>query len=148
MRIENGIVVDVDGGRVLIEANAEATCASCAAKDSCNLDVSSHKRRIWMDNTIGAQNGDLVSFKIEEKGILLSSLILYLLPVVLLMGGAIGLSLAAPVLEYDSELMSVIGGLAGLLLYIVVLKVIYPHIKKRNIFSPVLVSDWDCAKDK
>lgn len=149
MRIEQGTVVQIEGGRVLVEANGETFCAACEARNSCLMDSASHKRHIWIDNTIGARNGDGVSFKIEEKGVVLSSMLLYLLPVVLLFSGALFFGLAAPVWQwkYDSELLAVIGGFAGLLVYVIILKVLYPFIKKRNIFAPVLVSNEDLGKD-
>ena len=140
MRIESGTVVAIDEDRVLVESGSEVACSSCKMQDACLMDKDSHKRRIWVVNSLGVQNGETVSYMIEEKGVLLAAVILYLLPIILLMAGAATLSLAAPSFGYDKDLFAVIGGFAGLIVYALALKIVYPKIKNKKIFSPSLVS--------
>ncbi len=140
MRTEHGTVSAVKDGMILVDSKAESFCAHCGAKDSCAaIDDDSRKRQIWMKNTAGAVIGDRVIFGIREEGVILSSLLLYLLPVICLAAGAA--AGAAFSSEAGQEKWACAGGAAGILFSGFVIFICSGILKKKkkNIFEPVLL---------
>lgn len=137
--MEQGVVIDIDRGRVLVEAGPNASCCDCAAAGSCMIAASGGKRRIWMENSRGARLGDEVSFFIEERAVIAGSVIYYAIPVVMLVTGIVaGLSLAGR-FGADPEFASIAGGVVGLIMSYGITAVISSSIKKRDLFVPRLV---------
>ena len=137
--VERGIVVEVDGGAILVETAAGPSCEGCAAGHSCALIGSTARRRIRMENTLGARVGDGVAFIVEGRAVVAGSLLFYLLPAVMLvagvlLGGGFGGRAGA-----DRELASVLGGLAGLIMSFPAVAALSAALKKRRGFSPRLV---------
>jgi sigma-E factor negative regulatory protein RseC len=94
------------------------------------------KRRIWIDNVLGAQQGDCVVFSIDEKDVVVSSLVLYLVPVVFLIAGAaMGASLHGR-LSMDRDSLAALGGAAGFLLSLIVVALVSRLAVRRGVFSP------------
>lgn len=140
MRIEFGTVVEERAGKVLVEAVAESFCESCSARGSCSTKTGSVKKTLWIDNTLNAVTGDTVTFGIEEKGVMTASALLYLLPVALLLLGAVAGGRAAESLNFEADLCAAAGGGLGLLMFIPVLLVVMRIKKNKNVFAPVLLS--------
>ena len=142
MRIERGVVTEDSKGMVLVEFLDGGECSSCPSAKSCPFCATSGKNSIWIDNTISAKKGDAVNFIIEEKNVVMASAFIYLLPTMLLIGGSVLGNIAASVWELNKDLFTGIGGMTGLLIFVVIIKTTSSDIfNKRRIFQPVLVSD-------
>ena len=146
MRIESGIVTEEAGDTVLVEFLADRGCSTCSSAKSCPFCAGTSQNSIWIDNTIGAKKGDAVNFVIEEKNVLLASAFIYLIPTVLLIGGSVLGYAAALVWGLSRDLFAGIGGAAGLLVFVVIIKTASSIFNKRRIFQPVLVSGEDYQK--
>ncbi|MCL2026037.1 MAG: SoxR reducing system RseC family protein [Leptospirales bacterium] len=148
MRTERGIVTDDAGGKVLVEfLESDRGCSSCSSSKSCPFSAGRDRNSIWLDNTIGAKKGDFVNFIIEEKHVVMASALVYLVPTVLLIGGAILGNAAASVWALNKDVFTGIGGITGLLISVVIIKTVSPVFnKKKRIFQPVLVRSDDFLK--
>jgi len=146
MRIESGIVVEESRNTVLVEFLGDRGCSSCASAKSCPFCAGGGRNSIWIDNTIGAVKGDAINFIIEEKNVIMASAFIYLLPTVLLVGGSVLGNAAATVWGLNGDLFTGIGGVAGLLIFVVIFKTSSKIFNKRRIFQPVLVSGADFQK--
>ncbi len=112
MALECGTVVRVEEERVLVELSAQGMCASCSAREGCVSLSDGRKRQIFLQNTLNAAMGDMVEFRVEERAVILSSLLLYLMPVLFLVAGVILGYRYYGLIGMDQDLAS---GLAGII---------------------------------
>ncbi|MBI5862525.1 MAG: SoxR reducing system RseC family protein [Rhodocyclales bacterium] len=108
----DAIVVAVTTDHLWVELPQRATaCGSCKSADGCQvgiLGLTAGPRRYRLERMCGAQVGDRVSLRIEQGALWHASLMSYLLPVLLAIGGAaLGQAL-------DGDGAAMIGMLAGL----------------------------------
>ena len=153
MHLERGTVKEVSQGRALIECDPQEECAGCAARHTCMAAQNPKKRAIWIENTIGADVGEDVMFRIEEKGVVRASLILYLFPILCLIGGiyaGAGLfreAAASAGVILDRDLAAGIGGFAGLIIAFAVMRLLSARMARNDIFRPELVGRADEEND-
>jgi sigma-E factor negative regulatory protein RseC len=89
-----GIVTDVKKGRVSVQIESVSACASCQAHSQCGFAESKNKTvevpdAHWQQYSVG-QN---VTVRIDQSRGLLAVWIAYLLPALILIAAAVGLSL-------------------------------------------------------
>ena len=106
------VVVAEAGGDVWVEVPGRApTCGSCKTADACQtglLGLSAGPRRYRLENRIGARVGDRVQLTVAEGTVWRASLMSYVLPLLLAIGGAAVGQFAA------GDVGAVLGMLAGL----------------------------------
>lgn len=123
---EQGIVVAVEAGYVLVEAQRSSGCSGCSSKSGCGTSalatLFSGKRQtpIRVKKTIECEVGDLVELMLDESQLLQHSFMAYGLPLIGLFIFAISFSnLASTVFDFSSkqaELAAILGGAVGLYL--------------------------------
>ena len=86
------VVVAAEGGEVLVEVPERApTCGSCKTVDACQtglLGLGTGPRRYRLENRIGARVGDHVQLTVADGTVWRASLVSYVLPLLLAIGGA------------------------------------------------------------
>ena len=89
----DAVVVEVSGSEVWVEVPGRApACGLCKSADACQddlLGLSAGPRRYRLDNLIGAGVGDRVTLTVADGTLWRASLVSYVLPVLLAIGGAI-----------------------------------------------------------
>ena len=113
----DAVVVETAGSQVWVEVPARpSACSNCKTPDICQSDLlglSAGPRRYLLDNPIGAKVGDRVSLTIADGTLWRASVISYVLPVVLAIGGAvIGQSIAGDAWAMLGSLIGIGAGLA------------------------------------
>ena len=114
-----GIVRELDGGRALVEVQRRTACGGCASQGSCGTSVIAawfgrRPSRLWARTAMPVRVGETVLVSLPEATLLQASLLMYLLPVLGLVGGAaLGSLLAGP--GAGSDLPGIAGGVLGLL---------------------------------
>ncbi len=120
---ENARVIRVDAGDVWVETRRRSTCSGCAASNSCGTGVLSRVlgRRNPALRVVASeplQPGDEVVIGIEESALVQASLAVYLVPLVLLLGGGLAGVYARAQGLVDGEglsvLLAVLGFVGGL----------------------------------
>lgn len=91
---ETARVVAVENGQLLLEAQTKAACNACAAKQGCGTSVLSKWvgrkfTRFQAPNTVNAQVGDEVVVGLAEEAMLKGSVLVYLLPLLAMIGFAL-----------------------------------------------------------
>ncbi len=114
-----GIVREVDEGRALVEVQRQTACGGCESKGSCGTSViaawfARRSSRLWVRAMTPARVGEAVVIGLPEAALLRASLLMYLLPILALVGGAALGSLLAGA-EAGSDLPGIVGGALGLL---------------------------------
>ena len=117
---KTGVVIDVKKSDVVIRAERDSSCSSCAGKSACGTLGSwkvdkkeKNQYDIQLPNTLHAKIGDIVTVEVPDQLILTASMTFYGLPVLAFMIlGALSFTLAEQV-GFSGDLFSAIGGLIG-----------------------------------
>ncbi len=136
-QMEKARVLEIHGNKAVIEADGGGDCSVCSARHVC-LSLGGTSRRITVENSLGVKPGDMVEFVIAEKGIVLSSLIVYGIPIIGMMAGVIAGSVVLTPLGLDSDASGALGGLAGITLSLLIIKLISVFIGRKTVFTPRL----------
>lgn len=137
-----GVVVKTGPEGVFVETSRASACGSCSSQNSCGTTtlsqlLGSRKSAFKVLDPIGAAVGERVVIGVEEAALLKSSLLVYLLPLALLLAGAILGSLSAPVHLMDAY--AGWGAIAGLILGFVALKLASARAGTQQQFQPVIL---------
>jgi len=109
MEIEEGVIEKVTKRKAWVRIQQSSACATCESRGTC--DVTSEKRLvIEVANDLQAKIGDRVQLSIPESSLLKLSFLVYFLPVLALLVGAILGERLAPFFDVESTPAAVIGG--------------------------------------
>ncbi len=88
---EEGKVVRVEGGYAFVHAERGSSCDGCSAKASCHSMGGSEGKVMEMKavNSVGAEVGDRVKVGIDSLVFLKSSFLVYVVPLIVMIGGGI-----------------------------------------------------------
>jgi sigma-E factor negative regulatory protein RseC len=115
-----GIVIAVEKNDVVIRAQRDSSCGSCAGKSACGTLGSWNLKEknkddfdIRLPNALNAREGDIVTVEVPDQLILTASMMFYGYPVLaFLIVGGLAFQLAES-LDLSGDLFSAIGGLLG-----------------------------------
>ncbi|MDI9246125.1 SoxR reducing system RseC family protein [Marinobacter sp. CHS3-4] len=115
MITEQGKVIAVTGDQVWVRTIRSSACESCSARSGCGQRVlasasNGRANQILVTNHLGAQVGDEVAVAIEESALLTASLLVYAVPLLLMVLGAVVGQQWLPA----QDMGAIIGALAGL----------------------------------
>ena len=138
---KTGVVKAVQGRMAIVVTRLEAECESCKAKDACtSLGGGGANAEVRARNTVGAEPGDVVTIGIRGSSVLKASFLLYMLPILALIGGiALGHFLS----RLTSVDKNVIVGVSGLIAFsgtFVWLKKSADKFSKKQDFIPEIIS--------
>ena len=146
MSAETGTVIELVGNEARVVMNGTAACRSCSARQACST-LGGNSKTLMIKNTLNALPGDRIEFTIEEKGVIISSFIVYLLPLLfLIIGMAIGSSFYAQFVR-DQDVAAMLGGLAGLCFSFILIKVFNPVFRKKTLFLPKMLRIFNMEND-
>ncbi len=89
MAKEEGIVLRTGPGTAWVRTVKTDACDSCEAKDACHMLGGAKDSEIEALNKIGAKTDDRVVIGFESSSLLKASFLLYILPVVFMIAGAL-----------------------------------------------------------
>ena len=137
------VIIQLDGKDALVEATQGGGCGSCDSENGCGSGklsrlFCSEPRRFRVLNDANAQVGTLVQVTLPEGVLLHSALLMYLLPLVLLLAGAIvGMQWAPDAASADGY--AAIGGLTGLVCGFVLVKILSLRQRLLSVAQPVVL---------
>ncbi|MDP2829822.1 MAG: SoxR reducing system RseC family protein [Sulfuricellaceae bacterium] len=138
-----GTIVSTTPDETWVETSRASACGSCSSKDGCgtttlNQMLGTKKSAFKVLNPIGARAGERVVIGVEEAALLKSSALVYLLPLVLLLLGAMLGGLLAPD-NTQPDAYAAAGMLAGLIAGFFLLKRVSDGAKGNRAFQPVIL---------
>lgn len=109
MITEEGVVQQVAATKAFILINRSSACAGCHSKSACRP---SETKEMIVEaiNDINARVGDRVQVSVPTSSLLKATFLVYFVPVLALIAGAITGSNVAPSLQVDSTLASIVCG--------------------------------------
>ncbi len=137
------VIIRLQGKDALVESTQGGGCGNCDSENGCSSGklsqlFCSKPRRFLVRNDAGAAVGTLVDIAVPDGVLLYSALLMYLLPLVLLIFGA----MAAVHWSHDvasNDTYSAIGGLIGLISGFMLVKFISVRRRLSSIALPVIL---------
>lgn len=117
---EKAKVVAVDHGEIEVVAIRHTACRGCAAKSGCGTSLleawfSRRPLSFRLVNSVNAGEGDVVRIGLDDGKLGRTAVLLYAMPLLGLIGGAIIGEGVAMNVGFNAELGAVAGGLFGLI---------------------------------
>jgi len=118
---EKAIVLSSADGIAQVETQRYSTCGGCSVQAGCGTDMlarvfGNRRNRLSVLNPVDAKPGDRVIIGFDEHTLVKASLIVYLVPLLSLILGAVTGQLGAQRMDLASpELAGIFGGFTGLL---------------------------------
>jgi len=139
---ETGLVTDFAGeNRIFVKIRRAEACHSCSARTACfTLGGQSKEMVLELDNTINARPGDEVTLSMPEGSIIKASMVLYLIPAVGLLVGAILGNRLAGIWGMSPDAVSIAGSLVGLTVGFLISKGLSVKMSKESNYAPKLYS--------
>jgi len=138
---EVGIVVELKGKHtVVVMCQKSSLCEHCATSGSCAIGDDSKSRLVEAQNMIGATIGDEVCISTTTRSFLQSSFLLYIVPLIALVIGAVAGKLVGENLAtgLDPNLLSAIFGVFFLIGSFVLLRVGSSVLEKESYMPKVV----------
>ncbi len=138
---EEGVVLAIDGDIAEVMTRKKSACGSCAAKGGCGTSLveslfPSRTRSFRARNEARAKKGDQVVIGLDEAALQTASLLIYLVPLLGLIGGAIVASwLGSAPDDGQAELFSVVGGIGGFFLSLAAIRRYSDRLSKKQVFQ-------------
>ena len=139
---EAGTIVELKGKyTALVICKKSSFCENCASMESCHLGDDNHSMVVEAHNTIGAKVGDKVKLTTSTKSFLQSSFLLYIVPLIALVTGAVIGNITGDYLDIgiEANLLSAIIGVAFLVGSFLAIKVGSRALPKEN-YMPQIVA--------
>jgi sigma-E factor negative regulatory protein RseC len=136
---EEGLVLQTMGGLAQVETTQQEACAGCGAKSACHAMGGDKKRVVSAINRAQAETGDRVLLTMPRKGVLGASFLLYMVPVIALLAGAVLGKHLGPSWGWQDPTGSVVLGLAALLVSWFVLRKISQRLAGRKELTVTVV---------
>lgn len=139
---EIGEVCKVSTRTVEIRVNPSEDCGNCGAKSSCHaVSGISKDRFVTALDPFGLKIGQRVKINLQSKNLIKASIVIFVLPLIGLLLGAIAGFYIAEIKDYPgySDLYSVIGGSLGLGITILGLRSYNKRLEKADQYYPTVV---------
>lgn len=122
--------------------NPTENCEKCGIKSSCHSGGSNSAERFVVAlDPFGIKVGQRVKIYLEPNKLIKASMIIFILPLLALLIGAISGSFFAKTNGYDDylDIYAIIGGLSGIGISIISLKAYNKKLEKTNKYYPTVV---------
>ena len=116
---EQAQVVEMNGDQLVLQAQTQSSCGSCAASKGCGTSVLSKVvgrkfSRFHANNSVDAKVGDTVIVGISEDALLRGSLVIYMIPIMGMLVFALVSEQLVDLLAENRDLLIAGSGVAGL----------------------------------
>lgn len=141
---EEAQVIDVDGDKLILQAQTQSACGSCSANKGCGTSllakvIGRKFTRFRAQNNVNAVVGDTVIVGIPEDALLKGSLVMYAVPVIGMLLFALLADFALAVSVESRDLMIAVSAIMGLAFGSLISKSYFQRPSNIQLFSPVVL---------
>jgi sigma-E factor negative regulatory protein RseC len=142
---QTAVVIRTEGQFALVEAQRESSCGQCSAKKGCGtgvLENSLGRRAMQMKaiNQCDAKVGDEVVVAVPEKGFIKSAFFTYLLPLLLMLFGAVVAQQLSVFMDWANQDIAALAGAAvGFVVALLLLRQYSQKMEKNIHMHPVVI---------
>ena len=130
-----GTVVDIQNGLAIVKYSRSVACNTCKLKAFC-FQKGGDVTTLTMKNELNVKLGDKIQFEISPQIRILSSFLVFILPIIFMIGSYFLCKSAIRL----SESISIIVSLVSIAVAFIVVKIIDGQIKKNAIIQPKMVA--------
>lgn len=135
MNKEKGIITRTEGDIAWVKVRRSSMCESCNSKNICNTLSDGNTMEAEVYNPVNARVDDRVEFMISTSSLLKITTLLYIVPVIFLLIGAIsGYNHFSP-----PEFYALILGLSGFFLSYFIIRFISQRMVRKRKFTPEII---------
>jgi len=135
MNKEEGIITRTEGKMAWVKVRRSSMCEVCNSRNVCNTLSESNTMEAKVYNPVKGKKGDHVEFMISTSSLLKITGLLYILPVIFLLGGAI----SGYIFFDPSEFYAFILGLFSFFFSYVIIRAISNRITQDRKFTPEII---------
>ncbi len=144
---ESAVVVEAGDGYAWVETRRRSACGACSASEGCGATTlakvwGERRTRVRALSTLSLRPGDAVIVGLAEGALLHGSLLVYLLPLALLLAGAL---LGQAAFAGAGEEPVILAGAVGLGLGFLAARVVSRRLRSDARFQPVVMRRLDAA---
>jgi sigma-E factor negative regulatory protein RseC len=139
MITENGIVTQATPDVALVKTNRAAACEACTAKGSCGTIHQGKEMTVEVPNTLGVEPGDSVLIGMQTKSALLLTFLIYIVPILCLVAGALIGDTLGPLLRINASFAAMVLGFSFFGIAFFILHKKSSAMNQKNQFKPVLI---------
>jgi sigma-E factor negative regulatory protein RseC len=136
---EEGVVIKSNATTAWIKTTKTGGCKGCSARGSCHTLGGGKEMEVEAINVAGAGAGDHVVIGFETGSLLKASFLLYIFPILGLVGGAVVGNEIAPVVGLNSEAASLTAGFLFLILAFLFVRQKGTQLAKNNQYRPKVI---------
>ena len=120
MSVERGVVEKIENGFAWVRAQRKSACGTCANKTHClSIDGGRHML-VKVNNDLNARKGDTVEFHLESAFLLKCTFIIYMVPILGLISGAVAASPIATLVGLNEPFAMVLSTVSGFLIAVLI----------------------------
>jgi sigma-E factor negative regulatory protein RseC len=139
MSTEEGTITKVFADMARVKVRRSSMCDICKCKSACSTLSDTEVMEAEALNTANARPGDRVLLNIPSKSLWKISFVIYMLPVIFLISGAIVGMRLAKIYSLEPELGALLLGIAGCLLSFAIIRLFAKHVGKNKDYMPEIV---------
>lgn len=113
---EAGTVVEVRDGRARVRTRRSEGCGQCSARGACASLGGGRDANVWVEDPIGTRPGERVIIAVPEGTVVRASILVYLVPVLALVAGALVGHAVGPRWGLSPDLGAATAGLGAMVL--------------------------------
>ncbi|MFP4474443.1 MAG: SoxR reducing system RseC family protein [Desulfatibacillaceae bacterium] len=136
MACEDGIVESLNGNMALVKTRRSEACDHCSAKEGCHTMGGGKEMEIEVENTLDARPGDLVCVSVLDSSFLYASFLVYMVPILGLIAGAVIGENHGAALGMSNNAASAILGLVGLAVTFALVRLVANRLALNVRFQP------------
>lgn len=135
MRTKGLVIANDDRNSQVMVYRAEA-CGSC---ESCGGCGQSKPTPVWIENSLNAQPGEMVTIEMDNGAFVRNTMKIYLLPLFMFVAGLLLTSLVLEKMERPNEVLSLVGGFAFLAVFLLVGRLLDKKAEKEPLLRMIKV---------
>ena len=139
MNEAEGVVKDIRGSNALVLTDRQAMCGTCEAKGFCRMLGGGKEILSEALNPIGAGIGDMVKIGIPAGAVTKASMVVYLLPAVGIVGGAVIGYFLGMIYNFDANVSTLIGGAVCLGLSMLLVRQLNNILSRSPSYQPEII---------
>lgn len=141
---EQAQVVEIIGNELVLQAQTQSACGSCAVSKGCGTSLLSKIvgrkfTRFQADNSVNAEVGDMVVVGISEDALLKGSVVMYIVPILAMLVFALLADNYLSTSLQSRDLVIALSTVVGLIIGSLVSKGYFNRLSSVKRFSPVVL---------
>lgn len=141
MAIENGVVIKSGetAATAWVLTTRSSACESCASRDHCKTGATGQTQEVEALNTAGARVGDRIQMTIKTGALLKATFLLYVFPILCMLGGAVAGNVLALGLTINPSAMAALGAFIALIASLVIVRIRGRRMGAHNAYRPEII---------